>query len=385
MSLRVLADENIPAVEHYIGKLGSVQRFSGRDLDPAQLAGIDVLLVRSVTVVDEALLAGSDLRFVGTATSGYDHIDRLYLAQREIGFAHAPGSNANSVVEYVLCAIAAVGGHLERLLDGGRVGIVGYGVIGKALAARLRALNISYRVYDPWLGPEGIENRGEFTDILACEVVTLHPELTREQPWPSYHLFDEVALRRLGDDHLFINASRGAVVDNAALLARLGAPGAMDVVLDVWEGEPAISRALLDRVDIGTPHIAGYSLDGKMLATRMLCEAMASHLELPWRAPGNPAGEVQALALSGQLEGAALLRDLLACRYDISRDDAALRAACRAGDDAGAAAAFDELRRNYPERRELLGNPVMASGATSQALQLIRGLGCVAVEAGRAQ
>jgi erythronate-4-phosphate dehydrogenase len=377
VSLVILADENIPAVEDYVGESGRVRHFSGRDLSPQQLTGVDALLVRSVTRVDEALLAGSPVGFVGTATSGVDHIDRDYLQRRGTGFAYAPGSNANSVVEYVLAAVAAIGDRLERLLAGGCVGIVGYGVIGKALAARLGALAIRYRVYDPWLEQSGIPGRAELQDILGCDVVTLHPELTRARPWPSYHLLDKSALRRLDRDCLLINASRGAVVDNRALLAVLARGGPLDVVLDVWEGEPAINQAVLDRVNLGTPHIAGYSLDGKLLATQMLCAAMARHYGLVL-APARGTREAPPLALEASREGADLLRFLLSSRYDITRDDRALRAAT--GDrGAAAAAAFDDLRRHYPERRELAGSRVRAQGISAAAVDLIHGLGCSVV------
>ena len=180
MTLHVLSDENIPAVEHFLGDWGVVSRFRGRDLRAADLVGVDVLLVRSVTEVNEELLADSAVKFVGTATSGVDHIDRDYLDQQGIGFAHAPGSNANSVVEYVLAAIAAVPGKLEQLLAGGSVGVVGYGHIGSMLSDRLRALGIEHRVYDPWLDQQLINQPASLMEILACDVVTLHPELTRE-------------------------------------------------------------------------------------------------------------------------------------------------------------------------------------------------------------
>ncbi len=181
MTLRILADENIPAVEHYTGGLGAVTRFSGRSLRPEHLAGVDVLLVRSVTKVDAELLHNSGVRFVGTATSGVDHIDRDYLRQQGIGFQHAPGSNANSVVEYVLAAIAGVGDHLERVLAGAPVGVIGFGVIGRAVAARLHALDINYCVYDPWLDRAVIDHPAELAQVLDCAVVTLHAELTDRQ------------------------------------------------------------------------------------------------------------------------------------------------------------------------------------------------------------
>ncbi len=221
MSLTILADENIPAVEYYLGGIGRVKRVNGRTLQRAQLESVDVLLVRSVTRVDAALLDGCAVKFVGTATSGFDHIDREYLDERGIAFAYAPGSNANSVVEYVLAAIAAVGDKLEQLLAGGVVGIVGYGFIGKAMAARLAAMGIRHRIYDPWLDPDSIPHAADLDAVLDCDVVTLHPQLVRQQPWPSYHLLGVAQLQRLRPDALLINASRGSVVDNAALLEQL--------------------------------------------------------------------------------------------------------------------------------------------------------------------
>lgn len=378
MSLNILADENIPAVEHYLGAQGCVQRVSGRTLDPAQLQGADVLLVRSVTRVDETLLAGSSVRFVGTATSGLDHIDRDYLARQGIAFAHAPGSNANSVVEYVLAAIAAVGDALERLLTGGVVGIVGYGIIGKAVAARLKALGVHYRVYDPWLDQNTVSHAVSLNEILECDVVSLHPELTAQEPWPSYHLLGVLELQRLHPDALLINASRGPVVDNAALLSLLDRGLGPHTVLDVWEGEPDISSPLLQRVALGTAHIAGYSLDGKLLATRMLSEAVTTCLQLPAPPRESPADDPPALVVSDTLSKGALVRYLLQSRYDISQDDALLRQAILGDREAsGRGAGFDQLRKAYRERRELAGSVVCGARWLPGQVELIRALGCI--------
>jgi len=383
MSLRILADENIPAVEHYAAGLGTVRRFSGRALQAAQLADVDVLLIRSVTRVDATLLASCPgLRFVGTATSGFDHVDRVLLRERGIGFAHAPGSNANSVVEYVLAAIAAVGDHLERILSGTPVGIIGCGVIGTAVAARLDALGVDYRMYDPWLPPGALGRPAELPAVLECGVITLHAELTQRQPWPSYHLLDGDSLAGIPSSSLLINASRGAVVDNAALGQVLAAAGSPEVVLDVWEGEPAIDPALLRRVVLGTPHIAGYSLDGKLLATRMLVAAMATELALPWDDPGSAAGAPPALLVPAACSDAELLRAILAQRYDIRADDHALRAATMGVGQEAAASGFDRLRRNYPDRREVLASPVAAGRLSAPARRLLQALGCALPEPG---
>jgi len=382
VSICILADENIPAVAHYFGAGATVRRVAGRRLQRSQLEGVDVLLVRSVTQVNEALLHDTSVKFVGTATSGVDHIDQDYLRQRGIGFAHAPGSNANSVVEYVLAAIAEVTDKLEQLLAEGIVGIVGYGVIGSTMAARLRALGIQYRVYDPWLDETAISNPACLARVLACDVVTLHCELTSEQPWPSFHLLADAELACLRPDGLLINASRGPVVDNLATLALLETGRGPVTVLDVWEGEPLIYHALLDQVTLGSAHIAGYSLDGKLLATRMLCDAAALQLGLALPYRGSPAGEPEALTVPDTLAGAALVRYLLKARYDIRRDDVLLRSAILGRDIAQAGVNFDLLRKQYRERRELLGSTVYGNFQSPRDIELVRGLGCVPVVIG---
>lgn len=372
MTLRILADENIPAVDQVLGELGSVERINGRLLQRAQLQSADVLLVRSVTPVDEALLAGTSIKFVGSATSGVDHIDRDYLAQQGITFAHAPGSNANSVVEYVLSAIAAVDKMLEKLFDGGEVGIVGYGFVGKALAARLGALNIRYRVFDPWLDQTKVKFGASLEEILLCTVVSLHPELTTEQPWPSQHLLSRDELERISPETLLINTSRGAVVDNDALLAQLEKKSGPLTVLDVWDPEPNINASLLKRVRLGTPHIAGYSLDGKLKATCMLYDALVTHLQLTEPRKELPDITSGAISVPNAVSGAALVRYLLGCRYDITRDDSLLRETVSAGDgDHGAG--FDLLRKHYAERRELANSQVLCK---EEHRALVESLGC---------
>ncbi|MCB1703304.1 MAG: 4-phosphoerythronate dehydrogenase [Halioglobus sp.] len=384
MILTVLADENIPAVEAYFGGFATVRRAAGRTLERAQLDGVDVLLVRSVTRVDEALLRDSAVRFVGTATSGFDHIDLEYLTQHAIGFAHAPGSNANSVAEYVLAAIAAIDDQLERLLAGGSIGIIGYGVIGRVVAARFTALGIHCRVYDPWLAADTIPHCAALEEVLACDVVSLHAQLTTAQPWPSFHLLGPRELGLLRSDTLLINASRGPVIDNVALLHHLEAVPDQPVVLDVWEGEPVVRPALLDRVALGTAHIAGYSLDGKLQATRMLCDAAKQCLGLAGAAQSRNELPMAAIQAPARLAGAGLVRSLLQNRYDIVQDDALLREAVAAEPSAApSGAGFDALRKGYRERRELAGSPVYGLESQEQRA-LAHALGCETVD-GRAQ
>lgn len=372
-ALRIVADSNLPGVETVFSPWGEVRRVEGRTLQREQLLEADVLLVRSVTRVDRALLEGTPVRFVGSGTAGLDHVDREFLQARGIGFAAAPGANANAVVEYVLAVIGAVDDFAERLLNGGRVGIVGCGHVGHTLAARLDALGIANCQYDPWLAEEGLPTPGSLAEVLACDVISLHCELTRQAPWPSYHLLDAACLAALTPQQLLINASRGAVVDNRALAARLRAAEAPRAVLDVWEAEPRVDAALLERLALGTPHIAGYSLDAKWAATRLLADALAEFLG---RA-GAMAGALpspEAIELPGHLAGAGLWRALLGSRYDPREDDRALRALVSTAEPAQVPSGFDALRRHYRERRELAGSRVHV--ATEHQREFAQALGC---------
>ena len=374
--LRIVADANMPGLDGIPGLAVDYQE--GRSICREHLENADALLVRSVTRVDENLLAGTGVRFVGTATSGFDHVDRVYLADAGIGFSHAPGSNANSVVEYVLAAIATIGDFLEQLLAGEKVGVVGYGHIGKLLCQRLTALKIDFCCYDPWLDDGSVANACSLDKVLASRVITLHPSLTLELPWPSRHLLSTSELAQITAGQLLINASRGEVVDNRALALHLRDQPEAPVVLDVWEGEPALDPRLLDQVAIGTAHIAGYSLDSKLKATRMLLTAMAGHLAIPELSPGNLEDGAEEFTVDLPGQHAQALRSLLGARYQIMEDDRRLRAAAdmAAGDSRKLAASFDRLRKDYPVRRELAGSRVHTTNGS--AADLLRALDCMA-------
>lgn len=355
-------------VESLFSELGEVVLMPGREITTADLVNTELLLVRSVTRVDAALLEGSAVRFVGTATSGFDHVDRDYLQQRDIRFAFAPGSNANSVVEYVLSVIAHDGQRLESLLAGASLGIIGYGVVGRTLHQRLAALGISCRAYDPWLPQDEHDVLASLEQVLACEVISLHAELTDRQPFPSRHLLNAQALSDISGDSLLINAGRGPLIDNAALLAQLRTIPSWRVALDVWEFEPEVDPELMAACFIASPHIAGYSHDGKLLATRMLLEAACEQLALEVATP-NTSFELVEVSVPTGLQGAALLRWLLVQRYDVMDDDDIMRRQLARG--------FDTLRAHYRQRRELTSLRISNVGAlTAEQLSIIAALGC---------
>ena len=379
MPLTIVADENIPLLDDLFAPLGSLRPMSGRGISAATVRQADVLLVRSVTRVDAALLNGSRVRFVGSATIGTDHVDRGFLEREGIAFAHAPGSNAGSVVEYVIAALLHLAVRRDTPLRGKKVGIIGCGHIGGQLAARLPALGLSVVLHDPPLAEAAArEGRphpfvGLDTLLATADIVTVHVPLTTGGMHPTYHLIDEAVLRHMRPGAWLINTSRGAVVSNAALrkAREAGHPGA--VVLDVWEGEPAPDPALIRRVDLATPHIAGYSYDGKVQGSLMVYRALMQFLGRPaerdpWpvEAPATARLAPPAPDLPEPLWFDALVRQM----YDIAADDARMRRLSHLDDEARGTR-FTELRKTYPVRRSF-HHYGLAPGAYPPAL--LRGL-----------
>lgn len=365
--MKIVADENIAQVAAGFGGAGELVLMPGRAIDAQAVADADALLVRSVTRIDSTLLSGSRCRFVGTATSGIDHVDTDWLQQQGIGFGWAQGCNARSVVDYVFSVLAHLS--LRDSFDWRALsfGIVGCGQIGSRLARQLQALRIRIAVHDPFL--DGTHpssgNLTDFATVLQQDVVTFHTPLTRSGPWPTLHMLDAHGLARLRPDTILINAARGGVIDNVALLAHLKGCQAQRVVLDAWENEPAIDLQLLERVALGTPHIAGYSQEGKLKGTRMIADAFRRHfgVQLPnVTVPG--VGANAKLAVDGKLPGVQQLNQLILQVYDASRDDALLRQTqvrqtqvrqTQVGQALGTpdpAAQFDLLRKRYPVRHE---------------------------------
>ncbi|MBY0280173.1 4-phosphoerythronate dehydrogenase [Candidatus Binatia bacterium] len=359
--MRIVADENIPLAREAFGAFGDVVLAPGRKIDRAMLADADVLVVRSVTRVDEALLDGSRVRFVGTATIGTDHVDLAALARRGIAFSAAPGCNARSVAEYVVAALLALEVDLGRELRGATIGVVGVGNVGSRVATLARALGMRVLLCDPPRAEREAGFAGVSFGVVvrAADVLTFHVPLERGGDHPTRHLLDAEAIEQLRPGAIVFNSSRGGVLDDDALAIACAA-GRADAVLDVWEAEPRPSAAMLGVVRFATPHIAGYSLDGKLAGTRMIAAALAAFLGAP--APPAETFHVPVAApfLEVHASGRAAVRTAVERVYDLRADDARMRAALA---DAGGVpeargAAFDRLRRDYPVRREFAGHEV---------------------------
>lgn len=378
--MKILVDENMPLARELFASFGEVIARPGRNLSADDVRDADALLVRSVTRVDERLLQGSRVRFVGTATIGTDHVDVPWLQQHGIRFASAPGCNAMSVVDYVCSALLELSDRHSFALGERRVGIVGLGNVGSRLQQRLQAMGLTVLACDPPLAAQGRTGLVDMEAIAGCDVISFHTPLERGGAHPTFHLADAAFLARLKPGTILLNTSRGAVVDNAALLAALESRDDLLTVLDVWEGEPLVDRRLAARVDLATPHIAGYSYDGKLRGTRMLYEAFCAFLgqapsmSLPSLVPASARQVLDVEALSPRR---AL--DLVRAVYRVTDDDAAFRATLDAGDD-DRAAAFDRLRKQYRVRREfatveLAQAEQLGDALPASELALVRALG----------
>ena len=348
--MKILVDENMPYAVELFSRLGTVQAVPGRPVPQDALNDADALMVRSVTKVNESLLTGKPVKFVGTATAGTDHVDDDWLAAQGIGFSAAPGCNAIAVVEYVFSSLLILAERDGFQLRDKTVGIIGVGNVGSRLNARLEALGVRTLLCDPPRADRGDE--GEFWPleklVTDADILTFHTPLNPSGPYVTHHLVDADLLARLPADRILINACRGEVVDNAALLDALNGTKKLTAVLDVWEPEPDLSLALLEKVAIGTAHIAGYSLEGKARGTTQVFEAFSQFIGQPQTvalASLLPPPEFAEVTLRGALSEAKLLR-LIHLVYDVRRDDRPLRRV------AGKAGEFDKLRKFYEERRE---------------------------------
>ena len=335
--MKVIVDDKIPYIRGQIERLADeVCYLPGSSIGKDDVRDADVLIVRTRTRCDRELLEGSSVRLIVTPTIGFDHIDTTYCEAAGIQWTNCPGCNANSVCHYVHHALEAT----DRLNPSYTIGIVGVGHVGSLVAADLEACGMKVLLCDPprqRAQGEGQKAKGNglasqlstFLDLATiqaeADIITFHTPLTKEGPYATYHMADQSFFRQLPHRPLIINASRGGVVDNEALLRALDEGLIADAVIDTWEGEPAINRELLHRVAIATPHVAGYSADGKANATRMSLEAVARFMGADF-VPQIVLPDAPCLSVETLLDDSRQLK-----QYPDR---------------------FEEMRGNYPVRRE---------------------------------
>ncbi|KJH73854.1 MULTISPECIES: 4-phosphoerythronate dehydrogenase PdxB [unclassified Pseudomonas] len=380
----IVADENIPLLDAFFESFGEIRRVPGRSIDRATVEQADVLLVRSVTNVNRALLEGSKVRFVGTCTIGTDHLDLDYFQQAGISWSSAPGCNARGVVDYVLGSLLTLAEIEGADLKQRTYGVVGAGEVGGRLVEVLKGLGWNVLVCDP---PRQSAEGGDFVSleqvIERCDVISLHTPLKKHGAQSTWHLFDRDRLSQLKPGTWLINASRGPVVDNAALRNVLLQREDLQAVLDVWEGEPEVDVALADLCVLATPHIAGYSLDGKQRGTAQIYQAFCDFLGQPATVSLSellPAPWLAQVTLNAQTDPAWALAMLCRGVYDPRRDDADFRRSL-VGSVSEQRAAFDALRKHYPLRREIDGLQVRVEGESVELQKIVAALGATSIPA----
>lgn len=341
--MKIVIDDKIPYIREAISRITADAVYKkGTEISAEDVRDADALIVRTRTRCDEKLLKGSSVKFVATATIGFDHIDAGYMRRAGIEWMSCPGCNAASVAQYVRSVLLLLKRQKDMYLESSTIGIVGCGHVGSKVKKVAEEYGMHVLVCDPPRQERG--DKGQFVTMdeieRQCDVITFHVPLTKDGPHPTYHLADDGFFDRLSRRPVIINTSRGAVVDNDALLSALIYNKVRDAVIDTWENEPCINLRLMDKAWIATPHIAGYSADGKVNADNMVLEGLCRHfgISVPCRICPPPLPETFVPATDDD--------DLRLQLYNPLDDSAHLKASPKS---------FEELRGNYPLRRESAG------------------------------
>lgn len=338
--MKIVIDDKIPFIREAVSQITDEAIYkSGPLIGPDDIKDADALIVRTRTRCDKNLLAGSRLKFIATATIGFDHIDTEYLKEKGITWCNCPGCNANSVAQYIHSCLLLL--EKEKGLDLSHtcIGLVGAGHVGTAVMNRITPLSVKVLLNDPPREQEEPEACFHSLEEIQqeCDIISFHTPLCHNGNFPTFHLGNDTFFRHLQKRPVVINTSRGSVVDNNAFLQALKSGQISEAIIDTWENEPHINRELLDRAYISTPHIAGYSADGKANASRMVIEALCHFFHLP------PVTPIKPPALPPSFKPAEDEKALALQLYNPHTDSRALKSHPEM---------FEELRGNYPLRRE---------------------------------
>lgn len=370
--LRIVCDRNQPFSAEAFGLLGEVVTLPFSEITRVTLEEADLLVCRSTVGVDEKLLSGTPVKFVGTCTIGTDHVDQDYLRKNGIGFAAAPGCNANSVSEYFVAALLEFAAARDWPLTGKTVGVVGVGNVGKRVADKARALGLRVLLNDPpRAAAEGGADFIPLPELLAqSDIVSLHVPLARDGAYPTFQMAGEAFFAGLKPGAFFLNASRGKVVCEEALLRALRAGKLAGAVLDVFFREPSIPPELHELLFAATPHIAGHSFDGKAVGTQMIFDAACAHFGCAHHWDYRvlmPEPEIDVIELEPDGDTVQELLAMIRPCYDILRDDRMLR------EDPGC---FARYRQAYPQRLEFWHTRIRTADAQLRRVASALGFSC---------
>lgn len=364
--MKIVADRDIPGLSQTFGRHGDIVLVDGRNLSRTDLEGAQALIIRSVTRVDAALLTGSSIGFVGTTTIGTDHMDTSWLRQNDIRWANAPGCNADGTAQYTVAMMLLACEREAIDVASIPVGIVGYGNVGRRVHQILEVLQVGkVLVCDPFLAASGQKGFSELDELSDCQILTIHVPLTKTGDYPTHRLIDRRRLAQFDRGTLLVNTSRGDIVDRTDLLEWLKS-GQGAAALDVWPGEPFVDAELLRASTVATPHVAGYSVDGKLRGTALVYRQFCDWIHTEPRSV-DLLGGLQPEFLPSTALTSVSGAILAAC--PIERDDLAMKRLL-AVPTCQRSTRFDELRGNYPERRDFAGWNLPPGLTTAMASQL---------------
>ncbi len=370
--IKIIADNKIPFLKGVLEPVARVRYVPGREISNQHLEDADALIVRTRTKCDETLLKGSPVKYIATATIGYDHIDTAYCDHAGIQWSNAPGCNAGSVKQYVASALSLIASHDKKQFHNMSIGIVGVGHVGKKTESLARALNMTVLLNDPPRErAEGEQGFASLDDLLsAADVVSLHVPLQTGGPDKTHHLANERFLSRMKKGAWLINTARGEVMHTQDLIRSIRQGTLKGAVIDVWEGEPCISNDLLHLAHIATPHIAGYSSDGKANGTARSVRALSRFFKLgldnwyPDNIPGPSAPVI--VPEKDHANQDMVLQQIMLHTYDITQDSNRLKSS---------PAQFEQFRDDYPVRRESHAYTVKTKHLSPTTSEIIRKLG----------
>ncbi|MBU2509917.1 4-phosphoerythronate dehydrogenase [bacterium] len=374
--MNFLIDKGILYADEAFSTIGDVCLQTGESIARESVKNIDVLVLRTTTKVNRDLLEGSRVKYVATATSGSDHVDKKYLKAKGIGFAAAPGCNAEAVAEFVINALLRLSNRNGFDLDNKTLGIIGAGHAGSALERKAGLLGLKCLLNDPPLFEQTKLNKYlPIQEVIRrSDIISLHVPLIKTGHHPTHYLINESTIELFKKGTILINTSRGGVVQESAICKNRSQIG--PIITDVWENEPAISTTTLGFSDIATPHVAGYSLEGKIKATEMAYENVCHFFKLKptWESPRKQADNKTRIRITGTGFKTALTQ-LMEKTYDIFYDDEALRKiSCHKTPQEY----FSSLRNHYAFRHEFSSirvyfEKVLSSGNKN----LVRSLGFI--------
>jgi erythronate-4-phosphate dehydrogenase len=372
MMIRIIADDKIPFLKGVLEPYVDITYLPGNMIGKEQLKDTDALLIRTRTKCTEDLLKGTKVSFIGTATIGFDHIDTRFCERHQIKWTNAPGCNSSSVQQYIAAALLKMAGDFQFRLRDKTIGIIGVGNVGKKVEKLGKILGMNVLLNDPPRARKEGENL--FVDLetilKVSDIITIHVPLNIVGKDKTYRLINDKAIRKMKKGVWLINTSRGEVAESSALKRALCSGKIGGVVLDVWENEPDIDYELLDKAFLATPHIAGYSTDGKANGTAMIVNALSKIFNLPvvnWYPEVIPQPHIHEIVINAKNKDPEdVIREAVLLTYNISEDDIKLRFS---------PSDFEKQRGEYPVRREFPSFIINLTGGTKKIQKILEDLG----------